>query len=284
MKLKYFCQLTKPNITKLVLVTSAIGYCLAAEGIGNPLTLFITLLGTGLTCGGSAALNNYLEKDYDCLMQRTASRALPSGQIKPAEALGFGLLLVLSGTVLLVTTVNLLTGFLALLTAFLYVLVYTPLKRLTWLNTFIGAIPGALPPLGGWAAYNGELAVGGWILFLIMFLWQMPHFYSIAWMFKEDYANAGYKMISLNDPTGKMTFIQSIIFTLLLMLASFLPVYLANIGFTYLVAAALLGTAMLAFVIAAGFSRTSKAARMVLHSSIIYLPLLFSFLLLDSFN
>ena len=158
-KLQSFIGLAKPNITKMVLVTTAIGYCLAAGGIGDITTLCLTLVGTALTCGGSAALNNYLEKDYDCLMKRTASRALPRGEIKPAEALGFGLLLVLSGTILLVSLVNLLTGFLALLTAFLYVLVYTPLKRLTWLNTFVGAIPGALPPLGGCAVSYTHLTL-----------------------------------------------------------------------------------------------------------------------------
>ncbi len=281
--LRCLIELSKPNITKLVLVTSGMGYCLASNGLGDLSTLFFTLLGTTLTCGGSGALNNYIERDYDCLMKRTACRPLPSGRIKPAQALGFGLLLVLSGTVILVAMVNLLSGFLALLTAFLYVLVYTPLKRLTWLNTFIGAIPGALPPLGGWAAATGELGAGGWILFTILFIWQMPHFYSIAWMYRNDYAQAGYKMITLNDDDGQKTFSQIIFFSLVLLVVSFLPVYLQNIGYIYVISAALLGVYVLAYGVASFFARSHKSARALLRSTVIYLPLLLTSLLIDSF-
>ena len=168
-KIKLFCELSKPRILIMVVLTSAVGYFLGGKGIIDTCALFNTLLGTALSCAGAGALNNFLERDIDKNMKRTSRRALPSGQLSPADALVFGIIAVLLGTTLLVMRVNLLCGFVALLTAFLYVLVYTPLKRITWLNTFVGAIPGALPPLGGWAAATNNIGLGAWVLFFILF-------------------------------------------------------------------------------------------------------------------
>jgi len=177
-KCSAYFELMKPRILSLVLVTAAIGYFLGGKGVSSYSTLFAMLIGTALTCGGAGALNHYIERDVDSLMKRTRMRPLPSGIVTPAEAVAFGTVLVITGTVFLIWNVNLLTGFLALLTAFLYALVYTPLKRITWLNTFVGAIPGAIPPMGGWAAATGGVETGAWILFLILFVGQHPHFYS----------------------------------------------------------------------------------------------------------
>jgi heme o synthase len=213
---KAYCELTKPRIMSLVLVTASIGYFLGGQGIRSYLQLLLMLTGTAFCCGGAGVLNHYLERDADLRMKRTRGRPLPAGIVAPADALAFGIVLVILGTVLLVWKVNLLTGFLALLTAFLYALVYTPLKRVTWLNTFVGAIPGAIPPMGGWAAATGGLEVGAWILFLILFVWQHPHFYSIAWMYKEDYERGGFKMLPVVEPDGKSTFRQIVIYSVLL--------------------------------------------------------------------
>lgn len=276
-----YLELTKPGITRLVVITTIFGFFISLGEISHFAILIPTIIGTALTCSGSSTLNNYLERDFDTLMNRTKNRAIPRGAISAAEALGFGLLLVLSGTIILVAYVNLLTGFLALLTSFLYIMVYTPLKRLTWLNTFIGAIPGAIPPMGGWVAASGELELGAWIIFAVMFFWQLPHFYAISWMYKDDYANAGYKMISLNDD-GKKTFSQAIFFAICLILTSLSFAVLNNIGMTYLVSASLLGVIVLSYSFAAYCSRTRKAAVGLLRSTIIYLPLLFVVMLVDT--
>jgi protoheme IX farnesyltransferase len=215
-----FLELAKPRIVSMVLITTGIGYFLGGSGIPGWGHLLMTLVGTGLAAGGAAALNNYLERDTDTRMQRTRQRVLPSGRMEPGLALTYGVTLVLGGVSLLVWSVNLLAGFLVLLTAFLYVLVYTPLKRITWLNTPIGAIPGALPPMVGWAAATGELSAGAWILFGILYTWQHPHFYAIAWMFREDYRAAGFQMLSVVDPSGRRLFRQAIIFSVALLAVS----------------------------------------------------------------
>ena len=241
-----------------------------------------TLLGTGLSCAGSGALNNYLERDIDCNMKRTARRPIPTGRISPQEALGFGLISVLLGTCILAVKVNLLTGFLALLTAFLYVLVYTPLKRVTWLNTFIGAIPGALPPMGGWSAATGELGAGAWVLFLILFFWQHPHFYAIAWMYKEDYMRGGFKMLPVIEPDGKSTFRQVVIYSVLLLAVSVFPTIIGMAGFVYFTGAILLGIGMLAIGLMLYQTRSVQDARKLLRASVIYLPLLIALIIGDA--
>jgi len=276
-----YLELTKPRIVSLVLVTAAIGFFLGGQSLRPFSLLFYMLIGTALSCGGAAVLNCFLEREADAKMKRTCKRVLPSGKISPADALGFGLLLVLLGTILLVWKVNLLTGFLALLTTFLYVLVYTPLKKVTWLNTFIGAIPGALPPLGGWAAATGELSLGAWVLFAILFVWQHPHFYAIAWMYKDDYGRGGFKMLPVVEPDGKSTFRQIVVYSLILIPVSLLPTIIGMSGYIYFWGALFLGCYMLLEGLSLYRTKTASGARGLLRTSIIYLPLLLILIVTD---
>ncbi|MBX7142973.1 MAG: heme o synthase [Oligoflexia bacterium] len=282
MNLSAYLSLCKPRIVTLVLVTHALGYFLGGKGIASYETLFCALFGTGLACAGAGALNCYLERDVDALMKRTMKRPLPSGVISPIDALTFGVLLVLFGTVFLVWQVNLLTGFLALLTAFLYTHVYTPLKRITWLNTLVGAIPGALPPMGGWSAATGEVSLGAWILFLILFLWQHPHFYAIAWMFRDDYARAGIKMLPCVEPDGASTFRQVLLCSALLIPASLLPTIIGMSGYVYLCGALVLGLVMMKVALMASQSRSIADARSLLRASVVYLPILLVLIVADA--
>lgn len=277
-----FRELVKPRIVTMVLVTAAIGYYLGAGGFIDLMNLMLTLAGTALAAGGSAALNNYLERETDAHMPRTMNRVLPSGQIDPAVALALGIVLVLAGVALLAWLVNLLSAFLVLLTAFLYVLVYTPLKKLTWWNTPIGAIPGALPPMVGWAAATNELTAGAWILFAILFIWQHPHFYAIAWMYRDDYARAGLKMLSVIDPSGERVFRQAIWFSVALIPVSMLLTWLGITGDLYFVGAILMGAAMLASSVFMWNLRSLASARRVLLASVVYLPSLLVLIIIDS--
>jgi protoheme IX farnesyltransferase len=280
--LRSYVELAKPRILSMVLVTTTIGFFLAAKGIHPLPTLLVTLLGVGCATGGSAALNNYLERDADGKMERTRHRALPAGTIQPSNALAFGISLVLIGLVALIWAVNLLTAFLVLLASFLYVLVYTPMKRLTWLNTTFGAIPGAIPPMCGWAAATGRLDPGAWVLFLILFAWQHPHFYAIAWMFRDDYRNAGFKMLPVVDPSGASTFRQTILFAVLLIGVSVLPTIIGMTGKVYCIGALVMGVALL--VVGALFTRSKSFldARRLLKASVVYLPLLLLLIIVDA--
>ena len=280
--LSSYIELTKPRILSMVLVTTTIGYFLAARGIHPLGTLFLTLLGVGCATGGSAALNNYLERDVDGKMVRTRDRALPAGLIQPANALAFGISLVLFGLFIRVWAVNLITSFILLLAAFLYVLVYTPMKRLTWLNTTFGAIPGAIPPLCGWAAATGRLDAGAWVLFLILFAWQHPHFYAIAWMFKDDYRDAGFKMLPVVDPSGVSTFRQTILFAILLVGVSVLPTMIGMTGRVYCIGALTMGLALLVVGVLFTRSKSFLDARRLLKASVIYLPLLLLLIIIDA--
>ncbi|MDO8580308.1 MAG: heme o synthase, partial [Candidatus Omnitrophota bacterium] len=228
-----YLELTKPRILSLVLVTTALGFFLGGKGVFSWGTLIYLLIGASGVCAGSGVLNQYLERDVDCLMLRTQKRPLPTGIISPSEALSFGIILILAGLIVLCLKVNLLTAFLGILTAFLYVLVYTPLKKISWLNTTIGSIPGAIPPMGGWAAATNNLDLGAWVLFFILFLWQHPHFYAIAWMCKEDYKRAGFKMLPVVDPDGISTFRQIIIYSLILIPVSLVPSFIGISGKIY---------------------------------------------------
>lgn len=276
----YVC-LTKPRILTMVLVMSAAGFFLGAKSLQPLDTFVIMLLGTALSSGGAAVLNNYIERDCDQKMHRTKTRPLPKGIITPPEALQFGLTLVLMGVTLLAWQVNLLTGFLSLLTVFLYVLVYTPLKRITWWNTVIGAIPGALPPMGGWTAATGHLDLGAWIVFLILFVWQHPHFYAIAWMYKDDYERGGFKMLPVVDPDGGSTFRQVIWFSVALLPVSLLPTYFGMAGMVYGWGIAILGIVMLMIGLNLQKSRSVQDAKRLLRASVIYLPLFFILILCD---
>jgi protoheme IX farnesyltransferase len=276
-----YLELAKPRILSMVLVTTSLGFFLGERSV-HPLPRFLlTLLGVGCATGGAAMLNNYLERGADARMSRTRGRALPAGLIEPARALMGGVGLVLFGVLLLVVGVNLLTGFLVLMAAFLYVLVYTPLKRITWLNTTFGAIPGAIPPMAGWAAATGRIDPGTWVLFAILFVWQHPHFFAIAWMFRDDYRAAGFKMLPVVEPSGLGTFRQTIGFSVLLIIVSLLPSVIGMTGRFYSCGALLIGLGML--TAALGFTRKhgSGDARRLLKASVFYLPLLLLFIVLD---
>jgi len=278
---KSYWGMTKPSITMLVVVTTALGFYFADHGFYRWGLLLWTLLGSALTCGGASVLNQYLERDVDALMQRTKKRPIPMGIISPAEALGFGITLVLTGLLVFCWKVNLLTAFLSLLTCFLYVLVYTPMKRLTWLNTTFGAIPGAIPPLGGWAAATNHLDPGGWVLFLILFTWQHPHFYAIAWLYKEDYKKAGFKMLPVVHPEGKFTFLQITAFSFLLVAFSLMPSLMGMSGRIYFWGALVLGAGVLYVAFLFQRSQSNLDARKILGASIAYLPLLLGLIIID---
>jgi protoheme IX farnesyltransferase len=280
--LKGYGELTKPRILFFVLITTTLGYFLGARGIPSWIHWACLLFGVALVCGGSAALNHYLERDIDSRMERTRNRPIPAGLISPAHALLFGILSILSGVVLLCWKINLLTAFLGLLTAFLYVLVYTPLKRISWLNTTIGAIPGALPPVGGWVAATGEVSLGTWILFFLLFIWQHPHFYAIAWMFREDYRRGGLQMLPVIYPDGRSTFFQIKTFTWLLIPVSLFPTWIGMSGYFYFWGALLLGILFLKQSLHAAATRSYQDAYRVLKASIFYLPLILLLIIFDA--
>jgi protoheme IX farnesyltransferase len=281
-KLSGFIALSKPRILVMVVLMTAAGYFLGAQTVEPLWTFFMALLGTAISSAGAAALNNYLERDCDLEMNRTKSRPIQRGVLSPSEALNFGWITALLGVAILIWQVNLLTGFLSLLTTFLYVVVYTPLKRITWWNTVVGAIPGALPPMGGWAAATGEVGLGAWIVFLILFVWQHPHFYAIAWMYREDYARGGFKMLPVVYPDGRRTFRQIIGFSVLLIPISLLPYIFHMAGAIYAAGMLALGVAMLGVGIRSWRTRAVSDARLLLQASVIYLPLFFALILCDS--
>ena len=277
-----YLELAKVRILSMVLVTTTIGFFLGGRGVHSLPHFLLTLLGVGCSTGGAAMLNNFLERGPDAKMARTRGRALPAGLVRPHNALTAGVSLVMSGVLLLASGVNLLTGFLVLLAAFLYVLVYTPLKRLTWLNTSFGAIPGALPPVAGWAAATGHLAPGAWALFAILFVWQHPHFFAIAWIFRDDYQAAGFKMLSVVEPSGLRTARLAVGFSLALVGVSLVPTLIGTAGRLYFWGTLLIGILMLIVALTFARGRTVRNARRLLKASVLYLPLLLLFILLDA--
>lgn len=277
-----YVEMAKPRIVSMVLVTTTLGFFVANRGVQPWPLLLLTLVGVGLATGGAAVLNNYLERDVDAKMERTRHRALPAGIIAPEHALAFGVSLILTGVIVLGRGVNLLAAFLVLLAAFLYVVVYTPMKRLTWLNTTFGAIPGAIPPLAGWAAATGRLDTGAWMLFAILFAWQHPHFYAIAWMFRDDYRRADLKMLPVIEPTGASTFRQAVLFSVLLLGVSLLPVAIGMTGRVYGVGALTIGLALLAVAVLFAVVKSRRAAKQLLRASIIYLPVMLLLIILDA--
>ncbi len=282
-KYEAYFELTKPSITFMILISTALGYYLGSDGILDFKRFFFTLLGSCLVSSGAGALNHFAEMETDRLMTRTSKRPLPSGIVAPDHARIFGITFILFGTFLLYIFTNPLTALLALITALLYIFIYTPLKKMTWLNTSIGAIPGSIPPLGGWVAAKGVLEPEAWVLFAILFFWQHPHFYAIALMFKEDYEKAGLKMLTVLEPDGRRTNRQIIWHSLLLIPVSLVPVYMNLLGIIYFYGALLLGLGYLL----SGFMLVKKYsvdnARSLLRMSVIYLPALFGIILLDRF-
>ncbi len=275
-----FVQLVKAGLTFLVLVTTAVGFYLGWQGPMNYLALGHAVLGTALAAAGAAALNQWWEHKFDAIMQRTCTRPIPSGRMLPREGLIAGTLLSVAGVAYLAVAVNLLSAFLAAATIAIYLFAYTPLKRISTANTLVGAIPGALPPLIGWAAARNDLALPAWILFAILFFWQLPHFFAISWKYREDYARAGFVMLSGRDPEGRRTGRSSVFFTLLLILASITPFWLDITTGLDLPIALSLGAVFLALALRFQRRRSLTTARQLFFGSIIYLPLLLGALVL----
>ncbi len=276
-----YITLMKPELTFLSVLTALAGYYLGAGGIIGGPGLLHTLLGTAMVGGGSGALNQYIERRYDGLMRRTENRPLPSGRIAPVEALLVGLLLSSGGILYLAICVNMLTSLLAAVTCATYVWLYTPLKRLTPYATLIGGIPGALPPVMGWTAATGEITGGAIVLFGILFFWQMPHFLSLAWMYRKDYARAGYRLLAVSDEGGRKTASQAILHTSLLIPVSLLLVGRGGAGIIYGVSAALLGGGFLLFALLLYARRSSASARRLFFVSLLYLPALLLAMVID---
>ena len=281
-QLNSYIELSKPSILTLVLVTTFLGYYLGMGGHPNWLQAVPLLLGAAMVCAGSSALNHYLEREFDSKMMRTCRRPIPSGRIQAANALYFGIILIFTGLFILYVKTNILTAFLSLLTAFLYVLVYTPLKRVSWINTTIGAIPGAIPPLGGWATATGTLNFDAGILFLILFLWQHPHFFAIAWIYREDYARGGFKMLPCVEPDGNSTFRQIVLFSVLLIPVTLVPAITGLSGGFYYYGALASGIILLIIAYRLNMSRSLVDARRLLKATVFYLPLLLCLIMLDT--
>ena len=280
-----YYQLTKPRITWLILMSTAIGFFFGARhfGLDNHsgfpwIVLVHTILGTGLIASGTAALNQWWEHEADAKMRRTQMRPIPSGKISPDRALIFGITLAALGFVELWLGANLLTAMLGLFTLASYLFAYTPMKQRTHHSTTVGAIPGAMPPLMGYAAAAGTLNIEAWALYLILFLWQFPHFYAIAWMYREDYARAGIRMLPVVAPDGESTSRQILWYALALVPISLLPKLVAMAGNVYAFGALALGAAFLWAAWKVGRNRTIPQARRVLLTSVIYLPLLYGLL------
>lgn len=274
-------QLTKPGITRLVLVTTAVGYYLGSTTAFDWALLFHALVGTGLLAAGTNALNQYAERMVDAEMRRTRSRPLPAGRISPALALAFSAGISVAGALYLAVLVNLLTAALGAAALLIYIFAYTPLKRRTWWCTVVGAVPGAIPPMMGWTAVTGRVDLLAWILFGIVFLWQMPHFYAIGWMYRQDYAKAGFPMLPVIDDGGERTARQIIAYTVALLLVSILTSVLGLTGAVYFVGAMTLGLGFLGLGIALAIARTGTQARRLFLGSILYLPVLLVLMVVD---
>ena len=276
-----YLELAKPRMNFLVLVTTAVGYYMAVRNSFQWPTLLHTLIGTTLTAASAAAFNHLLERHHDARMPRTADRPLPAGRLMPVEALFFGLATGFVGVTYLALGVNLLTAILGAATLVMYIAIYTPLKRLTTLNTVIGAVPGALPFVMGWTAVRGEISAEALALFGILFLWQMPHFLAIAILYRDDYALGGFKMLPVVDRDLGFTGQQIVLYTLALMGVTLVPVLLQMAGVFYLAVAILLGLVFLRFGLTCAASRQRIDARKLFIASILYLPLLLAGMMID---
>ena len=275
------CDLVKARLTFLVLLTTLVGFYLGSRGPLDYWLMFHALAGTALLACGAAALNQLWEREHDARMQRTADRPLPSGRLQPDTVLILGGLASIAGLAYLAFAVNLLTSLLGAATLGSYVFIYTPLKRVTWLNTAVGAIPGALPPLMGWVASRGELTGEGWSLFAILFFWQIPHFLAIAWLYRDEYEKAGFVMLPSVDPDGSRTGHQAVSHTIGLLTVSLLPFLFRITGTIYLVGALLLGIAFVYYAVQFSRELTRPRARQLFFLSIIYLPLMLGLMVFD---
>jgi len=276
-----FLILAKPEITLMVMISAGVASLLASDSL-RIVVLLKTVFGTGLLAAGASVLNQYFERDLDSRMRRTARRPLPAGELLPGQALVFGVAVSVLGMFYVLLVLNALTALLGFLTLVCYLFVYTPLKTKTRLSTFVGAFPGAAPVLMGWSAATNSLSLEAWALYTILFLWQFPHFYAIGWLYREDYARAGMLMLPTADQNdGGTTFRFILISTQLLIIASLLFSFLAQSGKLYLVSAIILGICFYHFAYQLSLSRSKLAAKRLLHASVIYLPLLYLFMLID---
>jgi heme o synthase len=274
-------DLFKARLTFLVLVTTLVGFYMGVSSPVDYALMFHAMMGTALLASGAAALNEWLERDHDARMRRTQNRPLPSGRMQPGVAIAIGTVTAATGLLELYFLVNPITAALGAATLFIYLFVYTPLKRISWLNTLVGAIPGGLPPLMGWTAARGEISLEGLCLLAILGFWQLPHFLAIAWMYREDYARAGFKMLPVVDADGRRTGRQSVSHAFALLAVSLVPVMLGMAGGWYLAGAVALGIAFLWLAIQFARELTLARARQLFFASIAYLPLLMVLLVLD---
>jgi len=275
-----FAELVKARLTLLVLFTTAVGFYVGAESPINYLALLHVVFGTASAAAGAAALNQWWERRLDALMHRTKTRPIPAGRMRPLEAFALGTVLSIFGVGYLAITCNTLSAVLAAITIAIYIFGYTPLKRTSTANTVVGAIPGAIPPMIGWAAARGTLGGGAWSLFAILALWQLPHFFAIAWMYRDDYSRAGFRMISSDDRTGERSASQSVFFCILLLVIAGLPAFLGIVTMFYLPVELALGGFFIAMAMRFLRERTAASARMLFITSSIYLPLLLGALVL----
>jgi protoheme IX farnesyltransferase len=276
-----YVALTKPDVSFLVVITTAAGYYMGARGPVNWLHLIHTVFGTMLIAAGTAALNHYAERDSDRLMRRTASRPLPSGVLKPGQALAYGIALSVSGALYLYFASGALAAGLGVATCLGYLLAYTPLKKRTVWATFVGAFPGAVPPMIGWVAASGRLDLGASLLFAILFFWQFPHFHAIAWMYREDYARAGILMLPVVDREGSRTFRQILVTAVALIGVSLLPAIAGIAGVVYFFGALGLSVALLQVCIWAASAKTNFRAKWLMHATVLYIPLLLGLMVYD---
>jgi protoheme IX farnesyltransferase len=280
-KLGAYIALTKPEVSLLVLMTTGAGFYMGARGPMPWLHMLHVIFGTMMIAAGTAALNHYIERESDRFMRRTASRPLPAGQLTPAEALRFGLGLALAGAVDLYYSAGSIACLLGVFTSLSYLLAYTPLKKRTVWATFIGAIPGAIPPMIGWTAATGELGTGAWLLFAIVFLWQFPHFHAISWMYREDYARAGILMLPVVDKDGTRTFRQIVLYAASLVAVSLLPAIMGFAGMLYFFGALVTCTGLVQVCLWAASAKTNTRAKWLMHATVLHIPILLGLMMYD---
>jgi protoheme IX farnesyltransferase len=276
-----YVELTKPGVTGLILFSTLVGFYLGSTQELQLLLLVHTLLGTALVAGGTAALNQVWEREADGKMWRTRNRPLPAGRLSPVRALCFGVTLSVAGVLYLGWKTNWLSALLALLTLASYLFLYTPLKTRTPLCTLVGAFPGAIPPLIGWVAVRGEITLTAWVLYGILFFWQFPHFLSIAWLYRDDYARASIAMLPVVEPDGHSTSRQILFYCAALLPLSLVPTWLGVTGTIYFIGTLILGIGFLYFAVRMGLAKSKMEARRLLQASVIYLPLVYGLMLLD---
>jgi protoheme IX farnesyltransferase len=280
-KLSAYITLTKPDVSFLVLMTTGAGYYMGARGPIGWLHMIHVIVATMMIAAGTAALNHYIERESDRYMRRTASRPLPTGVLTPAEALRFGIILSLAGGIDLYLTAGFWPCFLGVFTSLSYLLAYTPLKKRTVWATFIGAIPGAIPPMIGWTAATGKIDAGAWLLFAILFVWQFPHFHAIAWMYREDYARAGILMLPVVDKEGQRTFRQIILYAAALVAVSLLPAIMGFAGVLYFFGALVTCTGLVQVCLWAAHAKTNTRAKWLMHATVLHIPILLGLMMYD---